>query len=378
MMTSDISKILKWGRNEKCWCGSGLKFKRCHDGREFQKPISTGELMAQGNKLSEIATCYAPIELLSECSSIIKAHTISKSSGLIAIADDTNHVLGLRQNLSSLDKNGGELKLERIGINNASTFRGFCAKHDKLLFSCFEDEPFIGTEKQCVALTYRSVTKELYGQECLLVNAFFMRDMDKGSPLIHQLRFQSFMQRYELDIKRSITELFLIKNNLANSVLDRTYNPYSFLIVEFSSPIPIVVSSLIEPTHDFQGSTLQGLSNLGVKTEHLVLNAFSRHQKGFVVFAWLQEAKIMDKFMISLLKVEKEDIFSALITLFLSSSKNSYVSPNWWNSLNVVQKDKIASLLPMGADPLMDIPSNVLVDDGIKFTGWIAEKIYKV
>lgn len=369
---------MKLGRNKKCWCGSGLKFKRCHDGREFQKPISTGELMAHGNNLSKISTCYAPIELLSECSSIIKAHTVSKSSGLIGIADDTNHVLGLKQNLSSLDKNGGKLRLERIGINNASTFRGFCAKHDKLLFSCFEDKPFIGTEKQCVALTYRSIARELYDQECLLSNAVFMRDMDKGSPLIHQVRFQDFMQQYELGIKKSITELSIIKNNLANNILEKTYNLYRFLIVEFSSPIPIVVSSLIEPTHDFQGNMLQGLSNLRVKTEHLVLNAFSNYKKGFVVFGWLQEARTMDEFMLSILEIRKEDIFSALITLFLSSSKNSYISPDWWNSLNTIQKDKIAFLLPIGADPLMDIPSDILVDDGITFTGWIAEKIYKV
>ena len=369
---------MKLGRNEKCWCNSGLKFKRCHEGREFQKSISTGELMAHDNNLSKIATCYAPMELRSECSNIIKAHTVSKSSSLTRIADDTNHVLGIKPNLSSLDKNGGKLELERIGINNASTFRGFCATHDKLLFSCFEDKPFIGTEKQCIALTYRSVARELYGQECLLPNAVFMRDMDKGFPLIHQLRFQDFMQRYELGIKKSIDELSVIKKNLANKILERTYNPYTFLIFEFSSPIPIVVSSLIEPTHDFQGNMIQDLTKLRGKPEHLVLNAFSSYQKGFVVFGWLQEAKIMDRFMTSILKLGKENIFSALITLFLSSSENSYVSPDWWNSLDDVQKDKIAYLLPMGANPFVDIPSNVLVDDGIQFTGWIAEKNYKV
>lgn len=378
MSTFDINEIRRLGRNEKCWCGSDLKFKRCHKDRELQKPFTTGELMAHDNDLSKMVTCYAPIELHSECSSIIKAHTVSKSSGLIEIADDTNHVLGLKQNLSSLDKNEGNLKLERIGINNASTFRGFCAKHDKLLFSYFEDKPFIGTEKQCVALTYRSIAKEIYGQECLLSNAVFMRDMDKGSPLIHQLQFQNFIKKYKLGIKESIDGLSIIQKNLAHYILKRSYHSYNFLIIESSLPIPVVVSSLIEPTHDFKGTLIQSGFKLRQNPEHLVLNAFSSHQKGFVIFGWLQTAETINTFINSLLDLNKECIFSAVITLFLSSSENSYVSPDWWNSLNDVQKDKITSLLPMGANPLMNIPSDVLVDDGIRFSGWNAEKIYKI
>ena len=63
MMRADIKKILKWGRNDKCWCGSGLKFKRCHEGREFQKPISTGEVIKYEQNVSNREACYAPQEL---------------------------------------------------------------------------------------------------------------------------------------------------------------------------------------------------------------------------------------------------------------------------------------------------------------------------
>ena len=53
MFTFDINEIRKLGRNDKCWCGSGLKFKRCHDGREFQKPISTGEVIEYEQNISK-------------------------------------------------------------------------------------------------------------------------------------------------------------------------------------------------------------------------------------------------------------------------------------------------------------------------------------
>lgn len=377
MLTFDIDKILKTSRNDQCWCGSGLKFKRCHLDREMQKPISTGELMHHDYSSSKITTCHAPLILQLECSQVIKAHTISKSSGLTNIADSTNHVLGLKINLANFDRNNGKLKLEKIGINNASTFKGFCAEHDKVLFSCFEDQPFIATEEQCIALAYRSVARAIYGQECLLVNATFMRDMDKGSPLEHQIKFQSYINQYELDIKKSINDLSIVKNNIGQGILQETYNPYVSLVIESSTPIPIVVSSLIEPTHDFKGKLIQNFSRLRESHEHLILNAFSSYQKGFVVISWLQEAETIDRFINSLLNTRKENIFSVLIALFLSSSENSYISPNWWDSLNLMQKNKIEYLLSIVADPLVNVPDNILVYDGIQFEGWNVEKIYR-
>lgn len=104
----DINYILALGRNDECWCGSGLKFKRCHLGREFEQPISLGEILVFEQKISKREACYAPKNLLSNCNDIIKSHTVSKSSGLSDIADNSNHVLGLKQNLINFQKKQGQ------------------------------------------------------------------------------------------------------------------------------------------------------------------------------------------------------------------------------------------------------------------------------
>nr|WP_249544520.1 SEC-C metal-binding domain-containing protein [Escherichia coli] len=31
---------MKLGRNDKCWCNSGLKYKKCHLGRDRETPVS--------------------------------------------------------------------------------------------------------------------------------------------------------------------------------------------------------------------------------------------------------------------------------------------------------------------------------------------------
>ena len=374
----DIDYILSLGRNDKCWCGSNLKFKRCHKDREREQPISKGEVIQYEQNISKREACYAPQELKLECTNIIKAHTVSKSSGLSDIADNTNHVLGLKQNLVSFQKSKGKLRFERIGINKASTFRGFCAKHDKQLFSCFEDISFIGTQGQCTALTYRSVAKEIYAKENALEIAGFIKKMHKGKSLIFQINIQEHNFFYQLGLEAAINELYIIKNDVDSELLSRGNSSYNFLVIESSSPIPVVVSSVINPTKDFNGKSIQDLSDLSVKPEYLVFNAFSSAGKGFVVFSWLKKAKIIDRFIQSLLSIDNSEMYSYLVNLFFSSAENSFISPSWWEDLSDIQRSKIEELFNIGSDSFVDVPRNVLADNNIKFTGWYIDNIYRV
>ena len=374
----DIDYILSLGRNDKCWCGSNLKFKRCHKDREREQPISKGEVIQYEQNISKREACYAPQELKLECTNIIKAHTVSKSSGLSDIADNTNHVLGLKQNLVSFQKSKGKLRFERIGINKASTFRGFCAKHDKQLFSCFEDISFIGTQGQCTALTYRSVAKEIYAKENALEIAGFIKKMHKGKSLIFQINIQEHNFFYQLGLEAAINELYIIKNDVDSELLSRDNSSYNFLVIESSSPIPVVVSSVINPTQDFNGKPIQDLSDLSVKPEYLVFNAFSSAGKGFVVFSWLKKAKIIDRFIQSLLSIDNSEMYSYLVNLFFSSTENSFISPSWWEDLSDIQRSKIEELFNIGSDSFVDVPRNILADNNIKFTGWYIDNIYRV
>src|SRR5258708_5570272 len=59
--------------------------------------------------------------------SIRRSHTIHRAGSLERIAEG-QHVLTPR-----LDKTA-HVKMESIGLNNASTFPGFCEKHEQLFF----------------------------------------------------------------------------------------------------------------------------------------------------------------------------------------------------------------------------------------------------
>ena len=64
--------------------------------------------------------------------SIERSHTIQKS-GSIKIISENGHVLTPKLNSVT-----GEMELVQIGINEASTFPGYCSEHEKL-FEGFEN-----------------------------------------------------------------------------------------------------------------------------------------------------------------------------------------------------------------------------------------------
>lgn len=343
-------QFMKIGRNEKCWCGSGEKYKRCHLDRDRQTPVEKKEVYSFLKKKNLRKYCYAPKELQHECSSkIINAHTVSKSSSLKEIADSTNHVLGLRPDLSALDKNNGVMKLERIGINQASTFQGFCSKHDKEIFSCVEDVPFTGQKNQCFALMYRATAKALYSKEGGVNSNQFLQNSDRGKPLLEQHVIQLAVRSFDDVTRLDLSDISVIKDKLDNflSKNNRCGEGLKHVVISFERPLPVAISSVVAPFSDFDGSVIQNLKDSSVKAQYMVFNSFSSNGKGYVVFSWFKGNNVIDVFIETLI-CDDASIFNKLIILFFGTSENLFVSPSWYDCLLSEQKITIERLINTG------------------------------
>jgi len=151
------------GRNEPCWCGSGLKYKKCHLNREDQQAVNPWEAEKALKTSFSTKDCLVPSEYKPQCSGgIVQAHSVARC-WLKSIAQNS-HVYGFKPSVQALHKNLGKVKPDLIGINNASTFTGFCSSHDKAIFFKIEDHPFIGTAEQCFLLAYRAISREYFTQ----------------------------------------------------------------------------------------------------------------------------------------------------------------------------------------------------------------------
>lgn len=89
----------------------------------------------------------------------INAHSVQNATSLGLIAEG-NHVYELRMRV----KNGSpECLFEKVGRNQASTFPGFCSRHDTEIFKPIDTKPLsLDDAEQLFLIAYRSVTRELH------------------------------------------------------------------------------------------------------------------------------------------------------------------------------------------------------------------------
>ena len=354
-------------RNKPCWCGSGKKYKKCHLNREDQPSLTRGDLENYAKSQGSKKTCSVNNLYPEACSKkIIKAHTISKSASLKEISEN-GHVMGTKPNLSGLIKSNGKLKLEKVGINQASTFTGFCSIHDKELFSPLEDEPITLNNIQLFLFAYRGMCKELFHKEQNKGTASVMRDADRGQGAIIQGFLQNMANSYDQGVDLALRDLRYLKSEMDSMLVHSIYSKINHCIFEFSETPKILVSAMITPEMDFHGNQLQRLGLEDEVYNYILFNCVSYDGRGCFVFSWLPENdEYCNKFIDSLLKFNNEKISDALVRFCYSFSENTWASPSWWNLLPKPAQESIGERLMQGT-PMAPHPIDCLKDDGYKF-----------
>lgn len=361
-------------RNKPCWCGSGIKFKKCHLTRQAQSPLTREDLEDHSKKKNSKKVCCVRDLFPNECSkNIINAHTISKSGSLSEISENS-HVMGTKPSLAGLIRNQGQLTLEKVGINKASTFTGFCSIHDKNIFSPIEDELITLNDKQLFLLAYRGMCRELFHKELSTETANLMREADRGQ----NKKFQNFVQNqanlFEKGVDLALRDLRYMKAKMDSILINENYKNLSHCIFELSETPKILVSAMIAPEMDFNGNEIQ---QIGIQEEvysYIFFNCISYDGRGCFVFSWLVEHDLnCGKFIKSLLELNNDQISDALVRFCYSFSENTWASPSWWDSLTIPAQKSICSRLLQGTTLAMH-PIDCLKDDNHRFN---AIKIYK-
>lgn len=141
----------KVGRNERCPCGSGIKFKRCHGG---VNSVAHPERDFYNLTATRVSTCLAGDP--GSCrQSAIRAHSIQNSAVMGLLAED-GHVIEIRARGTP-----PKMKMKKIGRNRASTFTGLCAKHDDEIFRPIDTEQLdLTNPRHLFLLAYRAVFRE--------------------------------------------------------------------------------------------------------------------------------------------------------------------------------------------------------------------------
>ena len=248
----------KVGRNEPCPCGSGWKYKRCCLSQE--RRMSKWDYARRYNEAFSQNECLVPEPLKHECDNgIAKAHTVPRNclkriarNGHVSSFVTTPHVH------PGQAPETGLLHPHRAGVNKASTFSGFCPKHDNDLFAPLEKTPFCATPEQCFLLAYRAFAREYYVKRVAAANVGLLREAAMGQPLREQILAHGLSTGFNA----AAHDIEIQKARYDKILEARKFHRVRAYVVEFCRPPSVMCAAAVNPTHDFEGRVLQDLSDL--------------------------------------------------------------------------------------------------------------------
>jgi hypothetical protein len=358
----------KIGRNDPCWCGSGIKYKKCHEDRESQDSIPREEFYKFNKSFHARKECLHPEALIDRCNKIIASHTISKSNSLKTISND-GHVLTFFGTLGDLIKNGGEVKEKRIGVNTASTYYGFCEKHDAI-FNEIDRSVLITTNRTLFLYLFRSVCKEFYAKKSAIESINFIRKADKGMDLFTQLRIQKIANIQKMAQGQGLDVISSYYKELCKIFCENRFEEIDGFSIRFKSMLPIVVSGAYFPEYDYYGKRINDL-RVVKGWSILSVNLSNDEHGGVATFSWFKRHSEINEFMNQLISNEN-DIFNKIIVLVFEHFENHYFNEIFWNSLSNESQAKIRNRFKKSMSPGVERDSSCLIDnhkyvDGIQY-----------
>ncbi|WAT83535.1 YecA family protein [Delftia acidovorans] len=363
---------MKTGRNDPCWCKSGLKYKKCHLGREDQDPLPLGKISDLHGKAFNRKYCSAPQAWHNECAKkISKAHTVPKSLSLKAISRN-GMVYGFTStSIIDISKNKGKLLPKEIGINNASTFTGFCSTHDDGIFAPLEKVEFAASQEQCFLLAYRAVMREIYLKKSMANPSLPMQMLDKGRSVEVQKAIQFFSQLQGVGIDVATKDGKKHAERFEKVLIGRDYSEVRAFLVNFDEPPPVMCSGSFAPEYDFNGNKLQDLANLEIVPNIVSVNSFYDGAKGRFVLSWLQsDDPVCTELARSLDSIPDDLISSAILRFMFEFIENVYMKPDWWDGLSAEIKTAYIERMRRTALPGVARSQRCLMTDGWPIPSW--------
>lgn len=342
-------------RNKPCYCGSGQKYKKCH--LLIEQHVNTGqvkkleiyELQKIFDETLHKEICVAKdLDTPRNCTDkIINAHSLTKSLSLERIAEK-GHVYGFKnKDLFSFFKSDGFIKLRKLGIRTASTFKGFCSYHDDYLFSSIEKDDFVLSVEQILALFYRSFALEYYKKNNALENARktfqpLLKNTHKNKLDLRPEIIVANLKRANLDlednlkIRKKIVDCF--NGDAGNSIKTYAIN----VIGEF----PFVCTGLFALYKDLSNNILQNIYDYHLpEIEYLSLNIFyAKDGSCWIVINWFENDNLINKFIDEFKKFSIVEQVNIVTNMMLQYTENIYFSHDYIEGLDASEKFKIEKL----------------------------------
>jgi hypothetical protein len=257
--------------------------------------------------------------------------------------------------------------VRRRGINQATTFFGFCSKHDSQLFRPVEGTGFAFEPEQIALLGYRAICRDFYGKEGeIAVNDalrfYVMMHPDIGGfaekDYAYQIKRLAMVNaRKNFSRARSVFMEMITKRNFAE---------LRFFGVQFDAPPVYLASSMLLPEWDFNGCILQDLSTFD-DFYPICFSAWAADGLSAAIFCWHVSADhICRPFIDSLREARPDRVPDRILSMAFEYSENIVFRSDWWDALPERYRRSLENRVLSGVDDEPLRTPRSLFDDGLR------------
>ena len=286
--------------------------------------------------------CLHPQAAADVCDRVVSAHTVQRSGVLERIIDTTNHVLTFYR---CRPDPTGRLQALSVGWREASTFTGFCARHDALTFGPLERTDFARTGEQCFLMGYRGLCHEVYQKSGSLKASAAVRGLrDRGQPVQAQKAIHIASEALDAGIRKGLGTFLKLKALMDRQLLEKEYTGWSRAVISFRGQLCVASTGAVSPNRDLRGHELQVLHDPNADQESLLFGVAAGSIGGAVVFIWRNSETAPRAFVEALVKQGSHKLPSILVQFMFAYVENTYFSKHWWDSLGETDRKHIESL----------------------------------
>jgi hypothetical protein len=333
----------KIGRNDPCWCGSDKKYKKCHLNRGTEPSLPFGAIASRTMAVAKLEHCLHPQAARGICDKVISAHTIQRSRVLDRIVDPANHVQTFFSQHTDFSAEGP--KLLRVGWREASTFTGFCSKHDSATFRPLETREFDGSSEHCFLIGYRALCHEIHQKSRMLKShPTFLSLVDRGLPIGAQHEMQRMGSAQEAGFRKGLEDFGRLKATMDQQLLQSDYSGWRRTVITFKGPLSIASTGAVSPNRDLEGNELQVLHDPDALTEELLFGIAATPDGGAAIFLCRADEKTPQAFVECLLRQDERRICSLIVQFAFAYVENTFFSKAWWDSLSNTEHQHLTSL----------------------------------
>ncbi|HHX99353.1 TPA: SEC-C domain-containing protein [Candidatus Dojkabacteria bacterium] len=322
-----------------CWCGSNKKYKDCHYKQIDMAPMTKEDCRLIFKKYRRKSySC-----LFNGCSEkSIKSHSIP-SSWLSSIIDSDNFVYNFPLNLFNSSPEE-PFEVEKLGVFESSTFKGFCLEHDSKLFEKIEKEGgWELTDENCLLLYYRSVCYELFAKcRAMSILEEVRGDISMGKDPVSQVCIFEVLCGRILGMKKAVEDLSVLKDKIEQYIKEKDFSVVSYTYIPIESPINIMASGIHHPEQTFEGRDLQNLAEDNLMNMSCIVG--QNGEEEFVLFISIDENdERAARFHKDLLTCD--NLGNRIVIYLLETTENLFWRISDWDHLTNTQKDKVYSIL---------------------------------